>query len=109
MRVAFSNRAPGSAVFTGAMPTMASSQISVDGARPSAQDFAVLVYSAVHETQHTVTTFRLVFASRWSASSSTGSCTSRMTSSSRRKPPTGARRSPSRELDQHAQDEAFEI
>ena len=58
VRVTFSNRAPGSAVFTGAMWTMALSQDSVDGAHPSPQDFATLVDNAVHETQHTVTTFR---------------------------------------------------
>ena len=37
---------------------MALSQESVDAAHLSPQDFATLVDNAVHETQHSVTTFR---------------------------------------------------
>ncbi|MBL8926012.1 MAG: hypothetical protein JNM77_07210, partial [Pseudonocardia sp.] len=107
VRVAFSNRAPGSAVFTGAMWTMALSQVSVDGARPSAQDFATLVDNAVHETQHTVTTFRGVRVAmerkQFDKRSYVQDDIVEQAKAANR------RRSPSRELDQHAQDEAFEI
>ena len=58
MRVTFTGREVGAAVFTAAMWTMALSPESVDAAHPSPQDFATLVDNAVHETQHTVTTFR---------------------------------------------------
>jgi hypothetical protein len=58
VEVVFGGKAPGSAAFAADMWAMALSKQSVEAEHISAEEFATLVNNAVHETQHTVTTFR---------------------------------------------------
>jgi hypothetical protein len=58
VRVVFGSKEPGSAEFAADMWTMALSRRSIDADHISIEDFATLADNAVHETQHTVTTFR---------------------------------------------------
>ncbi len=110
--VIFGDKAPGHAVFTAGMWTMALSEKSVDALQISATDFATLVDNAVHETQHVVTTFRGLRVAMAAKADKNEPFNDKVYIPDRIVEQASAanqRRHPNKELDPHAYDEALEI
>jgi hypothetical protein len=107
VRAIFAGKEAGHAGFVPDLWAMAFSAKSVEGERPSIEEFADLVDTAVHETQHAVTTFRGVRVALANNQYNPNALVKEDIVATARA--ANDRRMPEQELDAHALGEAFEI
>lgn len=107
VRAVFAGKEAGHAEFVPDLWAMALSKKSVEGARLSIEEFADLVDSAVHETQHAVTTFRGVRVALATEQYNPNALVNADVVAAARA--ANDRRLPEQELDAHAIGEALEI